>query len=131
MREKLNLGLAAAAFATVAYMSFRSSTGAPPAGGQGFRLLLHGFAYFGLAAASLLYFHDTDRGVVEAFVAAVAFGTAIELLQGQVPYRYFSWADIAANTAGASLVLLDHRVEAVTAAIELEDRAIEAALGLK
>lgn len=36
----------------------------------------------------------------------LAFGLAIELVQAQLPYRDFSWADLAADAAGIAIALL-------------------------
>ena len=52
--------------------------------------------WFGLLAA--------DRvGLAWAFVAMVAYGGLIELLQAMTPHRQAEWADLLANTAGAGI----------------------------
>lgn len=127
MRERLNLLLLAAVASTITYFSFISiEAGAAPGGTFSF---LHLAAYFGLASAFLLKFHDTKRGHVEAFLAAGLFGLGIEIFQYGIPYRAFTLQDVAMNFLGASIVLLDHRVELVTEIVELEDRMLEALIG--
>ncbi|MFW5956630.1 MAG: VanZ family protein [Halorhabdus sp.] len=68
---------------------------------------LHFAAYAGFALA-LAYatVHDRDRPsrrMAIVFGGAIAFGAIVELLQGVVPYRYFGWGDLLANTLGAAL----------------------------
>ncbi|WEL19151.1 VanZ family protein [Candidatus Nanohalococcus occultus] len=123
MRTKINAAFLLAVAATITYFSTVSlnSSGAP----SGTFSLLHLTAYFGLSAAFLLYFHDTRRGHLEAVLAAGAFGLGIELIQSTIPYRSFSFEDIAVNFLGASIVLLDHRIGAVSKAIEVEDKILE------
>jgi VanZ family protein len=41
------------------------------------------------------------RAVVFSVVSASCYGALIEIFQGLTPYRQFSFADMAANTAGA------------------------------
>lgn len=89
--------------------------------------ILHFLAYFGLAGALLLYYHDTTVGHLEAVATAAGFGIGVELIQLQMPYRAFSTVDILLNTAGASVVLLDHQIDVVSRLIEFEENVIEAA----
>lgn len=126
----MNLTLVAAVTAVILWGSLRPTSVAPSTGTGSSALVLHVAAYFALAGALVLYFHDTGKGLLEAALTAVIFGLAIELVQSTMQSRFFSTVDIAANAAGASLVLLDHRVNLVTEIVELEDRAIEAALEL-
>lgn len=87
--------------------------------------LAHLVAYFCLAAGVLVVLHDTRRGHAEAILAAAVFGLGMELVQGWLPYRTFGWDDVAVNAIGASLILLDHHLDAATWFIEQEDRFIE------
>lgn len=89
---------------------------------------LHLAAYFGLSAAFLVYFHDTQKGHLEAVLAAGLFGLGIEILQYGIPYRAFTFQDVAVNFIGASIVLLDHRIKLVTEIVAVEDKILEAAL---
>lgn len=126
MRKRVNLLLAVAVALTITYFSLISISGsAVPDGTFSF---LHLAAYFGLAGALMLYFHDTDRGHFEAFLASGLFGLTIELVQLGIPYRSFTPQDVAINFLGASIVLLDHRVKLVTEVVELEDRVLEAVI---
>jgi len=43
------------------------------------------------------------RRAVGVFLATVAYGTAIELLQAPIPWRRFGGGDLLANAAGAAL----------------------------
>lgn len=126
MREKFNLLLLAAVASTITYFSVVSieASGAP----GGTFSFLHLSAYFGLAAAFLLKFHDTDRGHLEAFLAAGMFGLAIEIIQYGIPYRAFTLQDVGINFLGASVVLLDQRVKLVTEIVAMEDRVLEAVI---
>ncbi|WP_414836807.1 VanZ family protein [Candidatus Nanohalococcus occultus] len=123
VRTKVNAGFLVAVAGVITYFSTVSlnSAGAP----SGTFSFLHLAAYFGLGAAFLLYFHDTRRGHLEAVAAAGVFGLGIELVQSTIPYRSFSFEDIAVNFLGASIVLLDHRIGAVSKAIEVEDKILE------
>ena len=59
---------------------------------------------YGLAFLLLAVLADRSlpRVAFLPWIAAVllAYGIAIELVQSRLPYRMFSWGDIAANTAG-------------------------------
>lgn len=123
MRNKLNLALVAAVTFTITYYSISRPVAGPVSGGSS--LLLHGLAYFGLAAALLVYFHDTEVGHIEAIAFAVIIGFSIEIVQYFLPYRHFSVIDGLTNLFGASLVMLDHRIDAVTHIISFEDRLVE------
>lgn len=126
MRQRVNLVLVLAIAGVIAYFSVRPLPAASySAGGLNIALLYHAFAYFALAGALLLYVHDTMKGHAEAVAAAVLFGAGLELVQGQLPGRYFAITDMLVNTAGASLVLLDHRVAAVSWIVEKEDALLE------
>lgn len=126
MRQRLNLALVVGIATTIFYFSVRPIP-APTydAGGLNAALVYHAAAYFVLAAALLLYFHDTPRGHVEAILTAALFGIAMESAQLFLPNRLFSPVDILVNGMGASIVLLDHRSRLVTTVIELEDRMID------
>lgn len=124
MRKRLNLGLVVIIAGAITFFSLT------PGGGQyggtsAVTELYHAVAYFALAAALLLYFHDTTKGHVEAVMVAVLFGTGIELTQAFLPSRFFSLADIAMNTMGASVIFLDHRSRIVTHVINTEERLLE------
>lgn len=130
MRQKLNLAGVALIGAVILRRSTITYSGGAGGGGAHLTVLLHFLAYFGLAAALLVFFHDTQRGILESVLVASLFGLAVEIIQLQVPTRFFSLKDIATNVAGASLVLLDHRIDAVTEVVRLEDRVIETFLEL-
>lgn len=76
---------------------------------------LHFLAYFGvaltLAYATAHVRERPFRRVAIVFGGAIAFGVAIELLQGVLPYRYFGWGDLLANGLGAALVALWFPIE--------------------
>lgn len=125
MRQKLNLvGIGA----ITTFITYKSTTKLTAAPGQDIglsMLMLHGIAYFGLAAALLVYLHDTERGHLEAILIAAVAGLGIELIQMQLPYRFFSVTDILANTAGASLILLDYNAIVTSRIVRFEDRVLE------
>lgn len=124
MRRRLNRGLAIGIAGVILAGSIVPVPGGGGTGMVRLTMLGHLTAYFLLAGALLLVFHDTPRGHVEAVAAAVGFGIAMELVQLQVPTRTFAVADVLVNMLGASLVLLDHRKRAVTRVVRWEDRLL-------
>lgn len=70
---------------------------------------LHAVAYAGLALvtayATANWRTHPYRRVLAVLVATVGYGVLIELAQAAVPYRRFSAGDLAANAAGALLVI--------------------------
>lgn len=125
MQRRLNLALVLVIAALITYYSTRPLPAGLYASGVDFTLFYHGTAYFLLAGALLLYFHDTTTGHVEAVLFAAAFGAILELIQYGLPTRFFSFADMAINTLGASLILLDHRARIVSQIIAWEDTLLE------
>lgn len=131
MRSYLNLGIVLSVAGVIAYYSL-----APVPSGPydttviDLTLVYHFAAYFGLAAALLLYFHDTTKGHVEAMLVAALFGASLELTQLQLPSRYFSLTDMGINLLGASLIFLDHRSRLVTRIIRIEDSILATLLDL-
>lgn len=123
MRQKLNLGIVVTIASLITYLSLRPVPGS--VGNYVDDFIIHLGGYFLLAGALLIYFHDTKRGHLEAIIVAAGLGLGIELLQSQIPYRYYGTDDVVANTIGASLVFLDHRSRIVTRIIEMEDRFLE------
>jgi VanZ family protein len=63
--------------------------------------LLHAIAYALLGALVALSLPRLNA--VLAWLAVVAFGLLLELLQAQTGYRSFEWRDLAADAAGAAL----------------------------
>ncbi|MFB6245793.1 MAG: hypothetical protein ABEJ03_05610 [Candidatus Nanohaloarchaea archaeon] len=107
VRQKANSLAVFTGAAVIAYYSmvpFGGGDGSPTGGSSA---LLHLTAYFGLAAGTSVCLEDGKGGRAEAFLAVTVFGAAMEVAQGQVPSRFFSYGDIAYNSAGASLVLAD------------------------
>ena len=83
------------------------------------KLHFAGYAAFGLSliyATAASRMHPTRRAALSIGVA-VLFGVLIEVLQGPLPARYFSYADMLANALGALLAggwfLLEPRLEYV------------------
>jgi VanZ family protein len=126
VRKKLNLLGLATVISIVTYFSIRPLPGTSSGGAS--IIPLHLIAYFVLAAAFLVNFHDTTRGHIEAVSAAFVFGLLLEMMQLNLPSRYFSFHDMGMNLLGASIILLDHRIGVVTELVEVEDRLIEKAL---
>lgn len=124
VRQKINLlGVAAA----TAFITYESTVRLTEPVGQEIglsMLMLHGVAYFGLASALLIYLHDTSNGHLEAILIASTVGLSLELIQMHLPYRFFGWKDLVANTAGASLVLLDYRLFVASRVVQVEDRIL-------
>ncbi|MFB6075351.1 MAG: VanZ family protein [Haloarculaceae archaeon] len=73
---------------------------------------LHAGAYAGLAAvlAYALAEQPAGRAALLVFLAAVAFGLVVEVIQFGIPYRDFSLLDGVADAAGATLVAVSWRV---------------------
>lgn len=61
--------------------------------------LVHLACYLVLGTLAVLAQRSRRNGLVAA-MAMVVFGIGIEIVQGQLPWRSFEWADIAANLAG-------------------------------
>jgi VanZ family protein len=79
--------------------------------------LVHLACYLMLGTLAALAQHSI-RSSAAAACAMLIFGVAIEIVQGQLPWRSFEWADIAANIAGVLLgagAVLTVRWRAVTA----------------
>jgi hypothetical protein len=123
VRQKINYLLVGVVTAAITYYSVYP----PPAGvgGGGSNYVLHVVAYFGLAAALLTHFHSTKHGIIESVALSSLAGIGIELIQYNLAFRTFSLMDIAANTAGAALIIFDYRGFAVNKAVELEDQALK------
>jgi len=103
------------------YFSLLTTVSAPPEPGPLWDKKLH-FAGYAALGLSLLYAtaaseEDPTRRALLSVGAAVAFGVLIELLQGPLPYRYFSYSDMLANALGALLatgwILVESRLEYV------------------
>jgi VanZ family protein len=72
--------------------------------GIGFTVYLHLLAYAGLAAAFGYASLSADRrALVVAAGLATLYGAAIELLQGEIPYRTMAAADVLINAVGAAI----------------------------
>lgn len=116
-----------AAFAVATTLVYFSLVPPPPSGPSGppvgadidKQLHLAGYAILGL---SLIYATASSRldgptRVVFTLGAAVLLGVTIELLQGPLPDRYFSYADVLANGIGVLLAgawfLVESRLEYV------------------
>lgn len=76
---------------------------------------LHFVAYAGFAATMAYATVDLrDRPIrrgVFVIGSTITVGILIELSQGLIPYRYFRWTDIVANTLGSVLVSIWFLVE--------------------
>lgn len=103
------------------YFSLLTTTPTPPGPGPFWDKKLH-FAGYAALGLSLLYAtaasqRSPTRRAALAIGAAVAYGVLIELLQGPLPERYFSYADMLANALGALLAtawfLVESRLEYV------------------
>lgn len=99
---------------------------------------LHAVAYAGLALvtayATANWRTYPYRRALAVLVATVGYGVLIELAQAAVPYRQFSTGDMAANAAGALLVIGWFGIEARVRyrrvdPAELIDRSVVRALG--
>lgn len=130
MRDRINLAAVMLIAGMIAYYSIRPLPA--PDYGTGpvtLSLVYHAAAYFGLAAALLLYFHDTPKGHFEAVAAAAGFGALMEGTQFFLTTRVFSPIDAAVNLLGAAVVLLDHQSRLVTRVIRTEDRILAWLIG--
>lgn len=128
MRQKINLSIVILMGVIIGYLSLTSN---PPIDESvasnsliPLSILGHFFMYFLLAGSLLTYFHDTTKGHIEAFLVAITFGVLMESLQIYQPDRFFSFKDIFVNCLGASIVFLDHRINAVEKIISLENTLI-------
>lgn len=125
VRSKLNLAGALTIGFFITYMSLQPMTTGGPGGPTPNGFVLHALAYFVFAAALMSYLHDTESGHLKAVLLSALFGFGIELVQSQLSYRFFAWNDVLANLMGASILLLDHRIELVGDLVRLEDRLID------
>ena len=120
MRERINqIGL----IATIAVIGYGSLTAGTPVSAGG--LPIHFIAYFFLASAFLVNFHDTKKGHLEAMIASGGIALGLEIFQAFLAFRTFSLIDFAVSFAGASVITLDHHMGAVTWFVEIEDRVLE------
>ncbi len=126
MRQKLNLTAAAVTAGLILYLSVIPYRGT--GGGSSLGLVKHVIAYFVLSATLMAYLHDRGRGPIAAILIATAFGVSLEIAQNFLPTRNFAVTDIAANAAGASLILLDHRSAILARILNIEDVLIEVLL---
>jgi len=123
MRRKLNILLTSTVVLVISYYSLRpQALGNGPGGGN--TQFLHFLAYTVLAVSFLPYLHDRSRGYYISFLLAFIFGFSIELIQTQVPTRFFSLEDIAVNLLGSSLILLDVRSRYFEELLQLEGRIL-------
>ena len=91
----------------VTYFSLGSAPPQPPDPTPFWDKRLH-FAAYAAVALSLAYatatWHEaSSRRTAVVLGGAVTVGAFVELLQGQLPYRYFGWGDMLANCLGATL----------------------------
>lgn len=63
--------------------------------------LVHLVCYLLLGLLAVLA-QQRPRARLLAAITMIAFGIAIEILQGRLPWRSFEWADVVANTAGVA-----------------------------
>jgi len=125
MRQRINQILLGLGMLTITLLSLIDPAVSGGSSLSMYAPLTHLMAYFCVAAGLLVVFHDTPQSHLEAILAAAAFGFVLELVQGWLPWRYFGWGDILVNTLGASLILLDHHLDAATWFINREDALIE------
>lgn len=98
--------LFALALAATAYASLGPLV-APPEVASSDKIA-HLLVYGANCLLGFLAFRERDRRVV-LVVGLIAFGCALELLQGLVPHRQPSFADVVANAAGVGAVALAAR----------------------
>lgn len=103
------LGVAAVAAVIVYFSLLGKPPAAPPEPGLGSfwdkKLHFAAYAAFGLALAyaTAASRRPVVRRAAIVLVAAILFGVGIEILQGTLPERYFSYGDMLANAFGAVL----------------------------
>lgn len=119
------LGVATVAFVLMYFSLLTTPPPPPPDGGLGTtdlwdkKLHFAGYAALGftLAYATATSPRPLVSRVLLVLGTAVAFGVTIEVLQGPLPDRYFSYADMLANAIGAIFAagwfLLEPRLEYV------------------
>ncbi len=90
----------------IAVGSFAPVQSAPTAAGISVLDALHVLAYFVLATLIYLYLEKSGGKPVQAVVLAVVYGAAIEAVQFFIPFRLFSFMDVALNTVGAGFLLV-------------------------
>lgn len=97
--------------AVLVFFSLLTPPPAPPPGDGGLatfwdkKLHFAGYLAFGLALAYATATSRHSGRPILVLAAAVAFGVGIEVLQGPLPDRYFSYADMLANAIGALLAV--------------------------
>ena len=101
------VGVAAVAAVIVYFSLITAPPATRPDPGPFWDKKLHFAAYLGLGLA-LAYATATSRDeparrALLVFVGAVAFGVLVEVLQGPLPNRYFSYGDMLADAVGALL----------------------------
>lgn len=101
------LGVLAVAAAIGYFSLLTAPPPAPPEPGPLWDKKLH-FAAYAILGLSLIYAtaagrRETPHRIALSIGVAMAFGVLIELLQGPLPHRYFSYGDMLANALGALL----------------------------
>ncbi|WP_435118791.1 VanZ family protein [Halolamina sp. C58] len=96
-----------AVVAVIFYFSLLDTVAAPPTPSPWWDKQLHLAAYAALAAAAVYATAKWRRGSVRrgvaVLVAVLLYGIGIELLQGQIAGRYFSFGDLFANVIGTAI----------------------------
>ncbi|WP_049979532.1 VanZ family protein [Halolamina rubra] len=96
-----------AVVAVIFYFSLLDTVAAPPTPSPWWDKQLHLAAYAALAATAVYATAKWRRGDlargVAVLVAVLLYGVGIELAQGQLAGRYFSFGDLFANVLGTAL----------------------------
>lgn len=103
------VGLVAAAILVVSVVPIPTTVGESDPGGVSTSLLFHLAGYAGLAwllATALLGGGRPVRSAGLAFAGASSYGAAIECVQWSLPYRTFSFDDMAVNATGVALAVI-------------------------
>lgn len=133
MREKFNLCITASLAILIAYLSLTPRPSYPSSLGELSptitTLIYHSLAYAALSTSAAVTLRERDMEISGAVIGAAAYGLLIEIAQIQVAGRFFTYPDIVANTAGASLVIIDYRFRFLERLLGIQEDFIEIVAG--
>ena len=126
MRSKINLAIVILIVLGIGYLSL-SNLPQKVTQPQGFDIsyLGHFLAYFFLSSSLLVYFREKSLAYKEAIILSASYGLILEFSQSMISYRTFSLIDLVFNFSGASLIMLNLKLNLDKHFISMEDKVLE------
>ena len=123
MRKKLNYILTPTILIVITYYSLKPQGLSAP--GTGSSKPLHLVAYLALSTSIMLNLYGRKYSHTSAVFLATVYGFLIELIQLQLPTRFFRYEDILLNFLGSGLILMDFRKTISGLVIDFEEKILE------